>query len=130
MARAGRRLRSCLAAPAIVLAWAAAGAPALAVDPDTVERFVRLSDRFHAQLEGSSPVAGLSAPQRRSRAVCILTRFEEGFGAAGVLQLLDLMSVLSKGAQFDDPTIIAFNERFGADYRMIQGECTRQARGS
>jgi len=114
---------------ALLLGWAMAAGPATAVDSAAVSRFLTMSDRFHAQLPGS-PVAGLADQQRRTRAVCILTRFEEGFGAQGVPALLSLMDVLSKGAQFDDPTIIEFNERYGADYERIQAECTRQARDS
>lgn len=115
--------------PALLLGWMLGTGPAAAVDSAAVSRFLTMSDRFHAQVPGSL-VAGLSDQQRRVRAVCILTRFEEGFGARGVPALLSLMDVLSKGAQFDDPTIIEFNERYGADYQRIQAECTRQARSS
>lgn len=125
MERASRRFLG-RAAVAVMLV---AATPAWPVDSATVSRFVRLNDRFHAQLP-SSPLAGFSANQRQNRAVCILTRFESGFGASGVSALMKLMDVLSKGAQFDDQTIVSFDERFGADYRRIQEECTRTARNS
>ncbi|MHA3978020.1 hypothetical protein ACW9UR_10080 [Halovulum sp. GXIMD14794] len=125
MERASRRILSgALAAWMILVA-----APVWSVDSTTVGRFVRLSDRFHAQLP-NSPIAGFDAGQRQSRAVCILTRFESGFGSGGVSALMKLMDVLSKDAQFDDRTIVAFDERYGPDYRRIQEECTRAARSS
>lgn len=104
-------------------------APANAADAATVDRFLRLSDNFHARLSGS-PLGGLADTQRRARADCILSRFEEHHGAVGVAALMDLMNVLSDGAEFDDPTIIAFNDRFGPDYDRIERECTRLVRGS
>ena len=127
----GRRLRTGPGAvtAALVLAAGFAASPARAVSDATVDRYVRLSDAFHAQLS-RSPIAGLSADARRARAVCILSRFEQGFGAEGVAALMELMDVLSQGAEFDDPTIIAFNDRFGASYDRTETECTGQARGS
>ncbi|MEM8789844.1 MAG: hypothetical protein AAGE76_16440 [Pseudomonadota bacterium] len=103
--------------------------PAWAVDSGTVDRFVRLSARFHAQLPNSD-VTGLSGAAQRTRAVCILSRFESAFGSGGVQALMNLMSVLSQGAEFDDPTIIAFNDRFGSAYDRTERDCTRAALSS
>lgn len=102
--------------------------PAAAVEGRTVERFMRLSDRFHTQLPRSE-VVSLSRRAKRARAVCILSRFEEGFGPDGVRALMNLMNVLSTGAEFDDPTIVAFNERFGRQYDRTERQCTRAATG-
>gem|GEM_PF-6469741 len=97
--------------------------PAKAVENQTVERFVQLSAQFHRQLPNSR-VASFNGDQQRERAVCILTRFERSFGDAGVGALMGLMSVLSKGAEFDDATIVAFNDRFGPQYDQIVRRCT------
>jgi len=123
MRRAGR-------AAVALMVWAGAAvvsaAPAWAVQPATVERFVRLSDRFHARLP-KSRVTDLPPAARQERAVCILSRFEADYGADGVKSLMRLMNVLSKGAEFDDPTIIAFNERYGSAYNRTEKECTGRA---
>lgn len=117
---------------AVVMILALAGvtvlsaAPARAVEPATVDRFVRLSDRFHTLLRNSR-VADLPASAREERAVCILSRFESDHGPDGVGSLMRLMNVLAKGAEFDDPTIIAFNERYGPSYNRTERECTRRA---
>ena len=100
--------------------------PAGAVDDRTVGRFVALSDQIPGQL-ASPATAGLSRAQKRARAVCILTRFETAYGADGVRSLMGLMGVLSKGAEFDDATIVAFNDRFGSRYDQIVRRCTRAA---
>lgn len=123
MRRAGR-------AALVLLAWASAAAlpaaPVWAVESATVDRFMRLSDRFHARLP-KSRVVDLPPAAREERAVCILSRFEADYGAEGVKSLMRLMNVLSKGAEFDDPTIIAFNERYGSSYNRTEKECTRSA---
>lgn len=103
-----------------------ASSPINALENQTVDRFLQLSSKFHAQLPRSR-VARLSATQQKQRAVCILTRFEGRFGADGVSALMGLMSVLSQGAQFDDSTIVAFNDRFGPQYDQIVQRCTNAA---
>lgn len=103
-----------------------AAAPVSALENATVDRFLSLSSGFHAQLP-RSPVAGLGPAAQRDRAVCILTRFESAFGSEGVNALMGLMSVLSKGAEFDDATIVAFNDRFGPRYDTIVTRCTQAA---
>lgn len=115
----------CLAVTALLLA----ASPAKPVENRTVDQFVQLSQAFHQRLPRSG-LAGLGAEAQRNRAVCILTRFESGYGSDGVAALMRLMSVISKGAEFDDPNIIAFNERFGGSYDRIVGDCTRAAAGS
>lgn len=112
----------------MVLALVAA-APAGAADPGTVDRFVALSDRFQAQL-ARPQTAGFSAGQKRDRAVCILTRFEGEFGADGVASLMRLMDVLSRSPEFDDPTVVAFNDRYGGVYAATVEDCTQAARRS
>jgi len=102
--------------------------PVWAVDNGTVDRFLRLSERFQSQLPGSR-VLSLSPAAKRDRAVCILSRFEDGFGNNGLQALMSLMNVLSRGAEFDDPTIVAFNERVGTEYDRAERQCTRSARG-
>jgi hypothetical protein len=113
-----------------LLAWTGAAilpsAPAWAVESATIDRFVRLSDRFHARLP-KSRVSDLPAAARQERAVCILSRFEADYGPEGVKSLMRLMNVLSKGAEFDDPTIVAFNERYGSSYNRTEKECTGRA---
>ncbi|MEM7614052.1 MAG: hypothetical protein AAF245_03335, partial [Pseudomonadota bacterium] len=101
--------RGSFAATAALLLMALWAAPVPAVENRTVDRFLRLSDRFQTQLPRSE-VKNLPQSAKRARAVCILSRFEEGFGADGVRALMNLMNVLSTGAEFDDPTIVAFNE--------------------
>lgn len=116
-------------AAALLLAGLVAPAtPASAVEAATVGRFVRLSDAFNARLS-NSPVADLSAEARRDRAACILSRFEAEFGAGAIADLMGLMDVLSRGAEFDDPVIVAFDARYGPAYGRTETECTRQARG-
>lgn len=115
------------AAVALVLGVGYAG-EARAVDDRTVQRFLSLSERFQSQLPGSQ-VLSLTPAAKRARAVCILSRFEDGFGANGLQALMNLMNVLSTGAEFDDPTIVAFNERFGAEYDRTERQCTRAALG-
>ncbi len=100
----------------------------LAVDNGTVDRFLRLSERFQSQLPGSQ-VQRLPVGAKRDRAVCILSRFEDRFGNNGVRALMNLMNVLSTGAEFDDPTIVAFNEQFGSEYDRAERQCTRAASG-
>ncbi len=116
---------SLLIALVFAVALSSAG-PSYSFEKQTVDRFVRLSEQFHARLPASQ-IAGLSTPARRNRAVCILTRFETAFGGDGVRSLMGLMGVLSKGAEFDDATIVAFNDRFGPQYDRIVTRCTRNA---
>ena len=108
---------------------AAAPGAAAAVDSGTISRFLRLSDQFHAQLPRSG-VEGLSDSQRRARAECILTGFEQAHGSGGVKALMELMGVLSKSPEFDDPTVVAFNNRYGATYDPMVRQCTQSARSS
>ncbi len=105
------------------------GSAVIAADASTVSRFVSLSDRFQSQLARPA-TRGLSAAQKRARAVCILTQFETEYGQTGVRALMDLMSVLSRNPEFDDPTVVAFNERYGGTYGAAVAGCTRSARGS
>lgn len=114
---------------AAALALALVAPVALAVTDAAVSRFLQHSNKFHAQLP-QSDVAGLSDTQRRARAVCILSRFEDAYGSDGVQQLMGLMSVLSRGTEFDDPTVVAFNQRFGGAYDRTVRACTRAARSS
>lgn len=118
--------RAALALLAWICAAVVPSTPALAVETATVNRFVRLSDRFHARLPNSR-LSDLPAAAREERAVCILSRFEAAYGPEGVKSLMRLMNVLSKGAEFDDPTIIAFNERYGSSYNRTEKECTGRA---
>ena len=117
-----------LAGTALALALGTTGACA-AVDEGTVSRFVNLSAAFHAQLPRSG-IAGLDGSQQRARAVCILTRFEGAYGRAGVEELMSLMAVLSRGTEFDDPTVVAFNRRYGGAYDQTERQCTSDARSS
>lgn len=103
--------------------------PALAVTDGDVARFVSLSERFNSQLSRSA-VKGLSAGQQRIRANCILESIEDGFGAQGVAAVMNLMQVLAKGTEFDDPTIVEFNKRFGGHYDKAARNCLNVARGS
>ncbi|WP_112322368.1 hypothetical protein [Oceanibium sediminis] len=128
MGLAGDRIRPWLLLSALLVPLITA-TPGFSVENRTVERFVRLSQAFHDQLPRSG-IAGLSPAAQRARAVCILSRFETGYGPDGVAALMRLMSVLSSGAEFDDPSIVAFNERFGGSYDRIVGECTRASSGS
>lgn len=103
-----------------------AGSPALAVSKGQIERFLRSSDAFEERLP-RSPILRLSDRQRRARAACILTEFEAAHGTKGLRAVFDLMAVLSSGAEFDDPTIISFNDRFGPEFDRIESSCTNRA---
>lgn len=116
-------------AGAALIALLALCLPAVGAESATVDRFIRLSQSFHAQLPRSG-LTGLSDSAQRERAVCILSRFEERFGPSGVDALMGLMNVLAKGTQFDDPTVIGFNEQYGGPYDRIVGQCTQRARSS
>ncbi len=122
------RLTICLT---ILFVIGAALAPtrAMAVTDGEIGRFVELSDRFNAKLPRHT-FSGFSDDQKRARATCILMGFEGRFGSEGVSALMDLMSVLARGAQFDDPTIVSFNGRFGSVYDSLVDQCTRRARSS
>lgn len=106
-----------------------AASPAWPVTDAVVSRFVVLSDQFNAQLSKSS-VRGLSKPQRVVRARCILGRIEDDFGQGGVSALMNMMKVLSKGTEFDDATVVSFNEAYGRDYNRALNRCGRAARNS
>lgn len=123
MQAAGGGLRRAVVA---ALALLAAMVPAAAVEPARIDRFTTLSDRFHARLP-DSPLRGVPPAARRARAECLLQRFEDRFGAEGVAAVMELMAVLADGAEFDDPTIIRFNEAYGPVYDSVQRACTRQA---
>ncbi|MEO0912112.1 MAG: hypothetical protein AAFY59_03860 [Pseudomonadota bacterium] len=94
-----------------------------------IAQFLSRSDAFQKMLPRSR-VLSLSVAQRRARAACILGSMEAQHGTRGVGAVMRLMSVLSQGAEFDDPTIVSFNEAFGSDYDRIVSQCTRTASGS
>lgn len=124
-----RRMTRAVLLSGLVASIAGWSSAALAVDTGTIQRFVQLSDAFHARLPNSN-TAGLSGAQKRKRADCILSGFESFYGDDGVRQLMDLMGVLSRGTEFDDPTVIAFNDRYGAGYDRLVSQCTRSATSS
>lgn len=103
--------------------------PALAASDRQISEYVELSDQFNSKLPRST-IAGLTERQQRLRADCILDDFEDRFGQAGVSRLMELMRVLARGAEFDDPTIVGFNEAYGAVYDRMVSDCTRTARSS
>lgn len=103
--------------------------PAFAVTDGDVARFVTLSERFNSQLSRSA-IEGLNAGQQQVRANCILQRIEERFGTQGVAAVMNLMQVLASGTEFDDPTIVEFNKRFGGPYDKAARNCLKVARGS
>lgn len=122
-------MRNALFALLLVIPFLVLPAPGFAVSDGEIANFVKRSDAFQKKLPRSR-VLNLSAPQRRARAACILGNMEERHGSQGVGAVMQLMSVLSQGAEFDDPTIVSFNEAFGSDYDRIVAQCTRTASGS
>ena len=103
--------------------------PAFSVADSDVVRFVKLSEQFNAQLSKSA-IAGLSQDQRRIRAQCILDTLEQQHGRGGVEAVMQLMQVLSVGTEFDDPTVVDFNSKFGDAYNAASRNCLKVARNS
>lgn len=103
--------------------------PALSVSDAQVSRFVRLSDQFNAKLSRSE-VAGLDGAQRAVRGKCILETLEQKHGAPAVSAVMALMQTLAGGAEFDDPTVVEFNDRYGDAYNAATRTCLSLARNS
>ena len=124
-------MTGCLRVPCLAVALLAALLPAAASAQtrEQIARFMQLSDRFDAQLPRPR-TARMSDRAKRARAVCILSGFEGRYGGEGLESVMALMQVLARGAEFDDPTIVAFNDAYGQSFNRLVTRCTNRAGGA